>query len=92
MEFFGGAPRGFFGTNWGSDRKEKRWGEGCTVSTGERQWRVTSGERREKRKAKLEKRNSKFGKSRKSERQDWKMGKGAGRLAERAEGERDQLG
>jgi len=29
----GGAPRGFFGTNWGSDRKERRWEEGCTENT-----------------------------------------------------------
>jgi len=30
LKIFGGTPRGFLGTNWGSDRKEKRWGEGCT--------------------------------------------------------------
>jgi hypothetical protein len=26
-------PRGFFGTNWGSDRKERRWEEGRTENT-----------------------------------------------------------
>jgi hypothetical protein len=28
-----GAPRGFFGTNWGSDRKERRWEGGRTENT-----------------------------------------------------------
>ena len=36
----GGTPPGFFGTNWGSDRKERRWEGGCTENTGNSQWLV----------------------------------------------------
>jgi len=85
---FWGCPPGVFSVRIGEATEKKRDGrKGVRYVRGK-----GSGEWREKRKAKLEKRNSKFGKSRKSERQDWKPGKGVGCFADRAEGERDQLG
>jgi hypothetical protein len=62
------TPWGFFGTNWGSDRKEKRWEEECTENTGKYGRSRAGKELAEK----LENRKWKIGRRKwKSEKKKW---------------------